>query len=111
MLLVTDGEKGCRYFTKTFKGSVKGYSVKTVDATGAGDAFIGSFLSSAAEDYLIVLNSESRLRETLIMANACGAMCTTKKGAIPGLPDKAAGRKLMFDTSLHNIASDFARAF
>ncbi|KAI3880968.1 hypothetical protein MKX03_007814 [Papaver bracteatum] len=111
LLLVTDGEKGCRYFTKNFKGAVKGYSVKTVDTTGAGDAFIGSFLSAAAEDYLIVLNSESRLREALRMANACGALCTTKKGAIPGLPDKAAGRKLKFDTSQHNIASDFARAF
>ncbi|KAI3880964.1 hypothetical protein MKX03_007810 [Papaver bracteatum] len=111
LLLVTDGDKGCRYFTKNFKGAVKGYSVKTVDTTGAGNAFIGSFLSAAAEDYLIVLNSENRLRESLRMANACGAICTTKKGAIPGLPDKAAGWKLLFDTSLHNIASDFARAF
>ncbi|KAI3460727.1 hypothetical protein Pfo_017390 [Paulownia fortunei] len=41
LLVVTDGEKGCRYFTKAFKGRVAGLSVKTVDTTGAGYAFVG----------------------------------------------------------------------
>jgi fructokinase len=50
LLIVTDGEKGCRYFTKDFKGSVPGYAVKTVDTTGAGDAFVGSLLFNVAKD-------------------------------------------------------------
>lgn len=85
LLLVTDGEKGCRYFTKDFKGSVKGYAVKTIDTTGAGDAFVGSFLYSLAKDPSI-LQDENKLKEVLELSNACGAICTTEKGAIPALP-------------------------
>ncbi|XP_026415953.1 fructokinase-2 [Papaver somniferum] len=97
LLLVTDGEKGCRYFTKNFRGAVGGFSVNTVDTTGAGDAFVGSVLCSAAKDSSI-LEDESRLREALKMANACGAICTTRKGAIPALPDNAAAQKLISDS-------------
>ncbi|KAH9603683.1 hypothetical protein KSS87_009259 [Heliosperma pusillum] len=85
LLLVTDGEKGCRYFTKSFKGLVKGYAVNTVDTTGAGDAFVGSFLYSLAKDPSI-LQDESKLKEALTLSNACGAIATTQKGAIPALP-------------------------
>ncbi|KAH9611230.1 hypothetical protein KSS87_018046 [Heliosperma pusillum] len=85
LLLVTDGDKGCRYFTKSFKGSVKGYAVKTIDTTGAGDAFVGSFLYSLAKDPSI-LQDESKLKEALTLSNACGAIATTQKGAIPALP-------------------------
>ncbi|CAL1414135.1 unnamed protein product [Linum trigynum] len=85
LLLVTDGPKGCRYYTKSFKGKVAGYSVKTVDTTGAGDAFVGSFLTSVAKDPSIFEN-EGKLKEALAFSNACGAICTTQKGAIPALP-------------------------
>ncbi|KAI3888784.1 hypothetical protein MKX03_017427 [Papaver bracteatum] len=94
LLLVTDGEKGCRYFTKNFKGSVEGYSVKTADTTGAGDAFIGSVLHSASRDSS-VLENEIKLKNALQVANACGAICTTAKGVIPALPDHAAAHNLM----------------
>lgn len=33
-----------------FKGKVSGFSVKTVDTTGAGDAFVGALLVSIAKD-------------------------------------------------------------
>lgn len=33
-----------------FKGSVSGFAVKTIDTTGAGDAFVGSLLVSIAKD-------------------------------------------------------------
>ncbi|KAJ8759656.1 hypothetical protein K2173_009740 [Erythroxylum novogranatense] len=85
LLVVTDGEKGCRYFTKSFKGKVGGYSVKTVDTTGAGDAFVGALLFSIAKD-TSTLDNEGKLKEALAFANACGAICTTQKGAIPALP-------------------------
>ncbi|XWS21978.1 hypothetical protein CRYUN_Cryun30bG0104200 [Craigia yunnanensis] len=85
LLVVTDGEKGCRYFTKHFKGKVNGFSVKTVDTTGAGDAFVGAILVSMAKQTNI-FHDEKKLREALLFANACGAICVTKKGAIPALP-------------------------
>ncbi|GKG22273.1 probable fructokinase-5, partial [Tanacetum coccineum] len=50
LMVVTDGEKGCRYYTKTFKGKVPGFSVKPIDTTGAGDSFVGSILCSIAKD-------------------------------------------------------------
>ncbi|KAL9239138.1 hypothetical protein vseg_013487 [Gypsophila vaccaria] len=85
LLLVTDGEKGCRYFSKNFKGSIKGFSVDTVDTTGAGDAFVGSFLYSLAKDPSL-LEDEKKVKEALTLSNACGALATTQKGAIPALP-------------------------
>ncbi|KAJ8625382.1 hypothetical protein MRB53_033912 [Persea americana] len=94
LLVVTDGERGCRYFTKDFKGKVKGYSVKTVDTTGAGDAFVGAILFSLARDSSIFQN-EAKLRNALTFANACGAICTTKKGAIPALPNNEMAHELV----------------
>ncbi|XP_010696263.1 probable fructokinase-5 [Beta vulgaris subsp. vulgaris] len=94
LLLVTDGEKGCRYFTKDFKGSVKGFSVKAIDTTGAGDAFVGSFLYSLAKDPSI-LQDENKLKEALTLSNACGAICTTQKGAIPALPSLSQAQDLV----------------
>ncbi|GKV09163.1 hypothetical protein SLEP1_g20706 [Rubroshorea leprosula] len=94
LLVVTDGEKGCRYFTKNFKGKVEGFSVKTVDTTGAGDAFVGAFLVAVAKD-LSIFNDEGKLKEALVFANACGAICTTQKGAIPALPTNAQAMELV----------------
>ncbi|KAG9456859.1 hypothetical protein H6P81_001367 [Aristolochia fimbriata] len=94
MLIVTDGEKGCRYFSKSFKGSVPGFSVNTVDTTGAGDAFVGSLLSSIAKD-ASTLQDEAKLKASLKMANACGAICTTQKGAIPALPTESVAKELI----------------
>ncbi|KAF5184168.1 Fructokinase-2 [Thalictrum thalictroides] len=94
LLVVTDGEKGCRYFTKNFKGNVKGFSVDTVDTTGAGDAFVGALLFSIAKDSSI-FEVEDNLKAALTFANACGALCTAQKGAIPALPNISAVLELI----------------
>ncbi|KAJ0086606.1 hypothetical protein Patl1_06895 [Pistacia atlantica] len=94
LLVVTYGEKGCGYFSKQFKGRVPGFSVKTVDTTGAGDSFVGSFLFSVAKDPNI-LTDEGKLKEALMFSNACGAICTTQKGAIPALPTPASAQELI----------------
>ncbi|KAE8717575.1 Fructokinase-2 [Hibiscus syriacus] len=88
LLLVTLGEKGSRYYTKKFHGSVDAFHVNTVDTTGAGDSFVGALLSKIVDEPSI-LEDESKLREVLRFANACGAITTTKKGAIPALPTEA----------------------
>nr|Q9SX54.2 PUTATIVE PSEUDOGENE: RecName: Full=Putative fructokinase-8 [Arabidopsis thaliana] len=85
LLLVTLGEKGCRYYTKDFHGSVETFHVDAVDTTGAGDSFVGALLNQIVDDQS-VLEEEERLRKVLRIANACGAITTTKKGAIPALP-------------------------
>ncbi|CAB4288966.1 unnamed protein product [Prunus armeniaca] len=76
------------------KGKVPGFSVKTVDTTGAGDAFVGSFLVSMAKD-MSIFEDETKLKEALSFANACGAICTTQKGAIPVLPTQSAALELI----------------
>ncbi|KAK8474659.1 hypothetical protein V6N13_133448 [Hibiscus sabdariffa] len=88
LLLVTLGEKGSKYYTKNFHGTVNGFHVNTVDTTGAGDSFVGALLCKIVEDPTI-LENESKLRAVLKFANACGAITTTKKGAIPALPAEA----------------------
>lgn len=88
LLLVTLGDNGCRYYTKHFRGSVEAFHVKSVDTTGAGDSFVGALLAKIVDDQSI-LEDEQRLRGVLKFANACGAITTTKKGAIPALPTES----------------------
>ncbi|XP_057781566.1 fructokinase-2-like [Salvia miltiorrhiza] len=94
LLLVTLGEKGCKYYAKNFKGCVPGYSVKAVDTTGAGDSFVGALLSKIVDDHSII-QDEAKLKEVLRYACACGAITTTKKGAIPALPTPADVQELI----------------
>ncbi|OMO85965.1 Ribokinase [Corchorus capsularis] len=89
LLVITEGSKGCSYYTKTFKGRVPGVKVKAVDTTGAGDAFVSGMLTSLASD-INLIEDEKRLREALLFANACGALTVTQRGAIPALPTKEA---------------------
>lgn len=94
LLLVTEGQDGCRYYTNEFNGRVEGMKVETIDTTGAGDAFVSGILSQLVQD-LSLLQDQKRLREALQFANACGAIATTERGAIPALPDRNAVLKLL----------------
>ncbi|KAK4768608.1 hypothetical protein SAY87_003749 [Trapa incisa] len=85
LLLVTLGENGCKYYTKNFRGQVEGFRVNAVDTTGAGDSFVGALLCKIVDNQNL-MEDEDKLREVLKYANACGAITTTKKGAIPALP-------------------------
>jgi sugar/nucleoside kinase (ribokinase family) len=58
-----------------------GLKVKTVDTTGAGDAFNGGFLHGWM--------GELPLMECVRMGNVCGALSTTKPGGNAGTPDRA----------------------
>lgn len=50
VILYTKGSLGAEIYTKTARASVAGNGKKAVDTTGAGDGFIGSFLSQLAYD-------------------------------------------------------------
>jgi fructokinase len=94
LLLVTLGEKGCRYYTKHFRGAVDAFHVKAVDTTGAGDSFVGALLGKIVDDHAVI-EDEGSLKEVLKYACACGAITTTKKGAIPALPSHSEALTLL----------------
>ncbi len=85
LLVVTLGKGGCRYYTKNYRGTVPGFTVEAVDTTGAGDGFVAGLLFGLLnhpDDW----QEETQLREICRLANAVGALTTTRRGAIPALP-------------------------
>lgn len=87
LILVTLGPKGCFYRIGTRTGILPTYDVKTIDTTGAGDAFLGAFLYQINQKQKAVSNlSEDDIRHMIDFSNAAGSLATTKKGAIPAMP-------------------------
>jgi ribokinase len=77
-IIITLGGDGLLASTPSETISLDTYSVDTVDTTGAGDAFVGAFVSA--------LEERRPLREALDFANAAGAMTTTSEGASTAIP-------------------------
>lgn len=92
LLLVTDGAKGAKLYTRNAACSCGGYKVKTVDTTGAGDSFFGAFISCLMDEGATPENinsiSAEKLESFLAFACRCGAYTTTGYGAIPAMGDK-----------------------
>jgi len=72
------GSKGCLVMTKHEKIRVPSFNVKTIDTTGAGDAYNAAFLAGYLRGW--------PLRRSAEFANAAAALKTTKAGARNGLP-------------------------
>lgn len=95
LVVVTKGSGGCSYYTPQLSGQVPVIPVQSVDTTGAGDAFVGGLLYRlAALDVdrtriKDLAGNRQALEAALKFANACGAITTTGRGAIPSLPDLA----------------------
>lgn len=87
LLLVTLGPKGCFYRCKKGTGHQNTYDTKVIDTTGAGDAFLGGLLYriSRVEQDLDSL-SAAKIEEIIDFSNAVGAICASKRGAIPAMP-------------------------
>jgi fructokinase len=87
VIAVTRGSRGATLYSRQHHYDVPGFSVRTIDTTGAGDGFVAGMLVGIlerGEDYL------SHLAEIGRFANAVGALATTQYGAIPALPSRAA---------------------
>lgn len=74
------GSKGCLVLTKEDRISVPAFVVKTVNSTGAGDAFNAGFLVGFMEGW--------NLEEIARFANAAGAIKVTRVGAASALPTR-----------------------
>lgn len=76
--VVTLGEKGCVYATETGVHYQPAFRVRTVDTTGAGDAFHGAFAYGILKNWPYA--------EIVEFSSAVAAMKCTKLGGRPGLP-------------------------
>lgn len=87
LILVTLGPKGCFYRIEMMTGIIPTYDVKTIDTTGAGDAFLGAFLFQFIKREKDIHDlTRLELEKMIDFANAAGSLVTTKKGAIPAMP-------------------------
>jgi len=90
IVIVTRGKKSCYFNNGILEMEVPSFEVKLVDATGAGDAFVGGILINVLDRIKKcseIFNIEKDEVEKVIrFANACGSITVTKKGVIPALP-------------------------
>ena len=87
LILLTLGKDGSRAYYKGMRVERSGFTMKTIETTGAGDTFCGSSLNYILEHGLDNL-TEEQLGEMLTFANAAAAVITTRKGAIRAMPEK-----------------------
>ena len=84
MLLVTKGAEGV---VVCYRGQVHhfaGMSVNCVDSTGAGEAFVAGLLTGLSSSGLST--DEREMRRIIDLAQRCGALAVTAKGAMTALP-------------------------
>lgn len=108
-VLISLGEKGCYYSYASggetlLQGSVPGIQVQVADTTGAGDSFIGGFLTRLTElsgsvGGPVRLGQWSwpleAIEESLRFAIATSALTVTRIGSIPALPTREQVEQLL----------------
>ena len=77
-VVITLGKNGVFYTDGRKRLLIPAVSVKTIDTTGAGDAFNGGFAAALAEG--------AEVTDALRIANCVGALSTTKRGTAPSMP-------------------------
>lgn len=77
-IVITLGKKGLLAIDNSQTIKIKAHAVSTIDTTGAGDCFVGYFVSQM----LSTMNFEQSLQ----MANKAASLSVQKHGAIPSIP-------------------------
>ncbi|MFZ5986579.1 MAG: PfkB family carbohydrate kinase [Bacillota bacterium] len=98
VVLVTRGSKGCFFRLKEETGLKPTFNeLKSIDTTGAGDAFLGGFLYSLISRGIGNLSELSceKLEQIVLFSNAVASICTTRKGAIPAMPGLSEVNRLL----------------
>ncbi|HBP39062.1 MAG TPA: carbohydrate kinase [Clostridiales bacterium] len=87
LVLVTMGPRGAYARAASCEAWRPAYDVRTIDTTGAGDAFTGSFLYQILQSGKTVQSlTEDDLTAFLAFSNACGSLTTTRRGGFPAMP-------------------------
>jgi len=98
-LLITDGPGLIRHLTCDREDTASTYEVKSINTTGAGDAFVAGILASLvetrAEGLEAFLADQEQVDGALRFAAACGALAVTRHGAFEAMPSRAEVEDLM----------------
>ena len=90
-VIYTCGADGAAWYDASGqRGAVDAYPVQAVDATGAGDAFIGGLLAEMSRRNLNLQQAltDEHIAALLRHAAAVGAITTLQRGAINSMPDR-----------------------
>ncbi|MDR0974216.1 MAG: carbohydrate kinase [Ruminococcus sp.] len=100
-IIVTQGAKGCVIATPKGIREIRSYKTNIVDTLGSGDSFMGAFLSRIASLPEALLETDlSALSDFAAYANAAGAVCASRVGAIPAMPSDSEILACMRDNPL-----------
>ncbi len=88
LLLLSMGKDGSRGYSGDAMAEVKGFSVSSIETTGAGDTFFGGILHHVLA-WGLREYTRQELEEMLTFANAAAALVTTRKGALRVMPSLA----------------------
>ncbi len=77
-VIVTCSSRGAMIVNQNGAQLISGYKVEAIDTVAAGDSFNGAFATQ--------ITSGKTIEEAVKFANAVGAVCVTKQGAISSLP-------------------------
>jgi len=92
LLVITDGAAPLRWYGRDGGGVLETFSVRAIDTTAAGDAFIGGFLYQLQSRDVnrarlaAFVADQAALADSLRFAAGCGALAVTRHGAFAALP-------------------------
>lgn len=86
VVIVTKGKAGSSLYFKDIDAVIThpGFTVDSIDTTGAGDAFMGAFLYHLSQNNLVINQYNSY--DILKFANAYAALSTTRLGGMENIP-------------------------
>lgn len=87
LVVLKQGARGCRIFSRDMELQVPGFTVEEIDPTGAGDSFCAGFT--------VALLEGMSLDRAGLFANAVGALAVTRKGPMEGAPTRAQVQALL----------------
>lgn len=96
VVIVTLGQRGCFVSLPERGEHLPAHSVKIVDTTGAGDAFVGGFAAG-----LVKFKGDVILAARF--ANAVAALSVTKFGTSLSMPRKTQINRFLRETGMHRI--------
>ena len=95
LIFVTKGKHGCRFYYKGESGFRPAYPVKTVDTTGAGDAFFGALLYCLINGSPMDQLTMEQIGDYVAFANAAGGLSATRKGTMEAMPYREEMERLL----------------